>query len=147
MNISSIDNESCWLCSHQELLSHASLSYGTNGDLYYSLVIQCKRTYDWQKPFTCLSIEQRIIRWLVHTRYSIHMLMQKCTYNATFKSLCVFRAKGPDSSEDIASSPGDPTSQTASLLFPHPGHCIQDNFKVTFLKLSSLRACFSQDFS
>jgi hypothetical protein len=34
---------------------------------------------------------------------------------ATFQSLCVFRAKGPDTDEAKTISPCDPASQTASV--------------------------------
>lgn len=43
------------------------------------------------------NVEQRIIfTWFVHTTDPICVLMRKCTYSVTFKSLCIFRAKGPD---------------------------------------------------
>ena len=52
----------------------------------------------------------------MHTTHSIHVLMQKCTYDITFKFLCVFRAKGTYINEDQASSLGDPASQTAPTV-------------------------------
>jgi hypothetical protein len=65
--------------------------------------------------------------------------MQKCTYDITFKFLCVFRAKGTYINEDQASSLGDPASQTALVaVFRKTSfrkkNFIQENFKVAGLR-------------
>lgn len=47
----------------------------------------------------------------------------------TFKSLCVFRTKGPDTNEDKTSSSGDLDSQTVSKAVSSKTY-IQNDFKM-----------------
>lgn len=78
---------------------HVILSYGMDPSyliLMKTYITVWSFSLNWlMVAFHLPNVEQRIISWFVHTAHSIHMLKQKCPYNVTFKSLCVFRTNGP----------------------------------------------------
>lgn len=93
-----ICNKSCWPQSPHDLLLHAILSYGIGGVLYYTLATYSERTFKgW--CLSCSNKEQResplADLYILHIPYVCYAEMY-----VTFKSLYVFRAKGPDTKED-----------------------------------------------
>ncbi|EDL24254.1 mCG147819 [Mus musculus] len=64
------------------------------GDLFYSLMICSNRRRRLTDAFHLLKHRAKKLSLAdnVYTAHSMHVLIQKCPYNVTYKSLCAFRA-------------------------------------------------------